>query len=436
MVEEPEPLTTTDGEKFRKASRQMHTQNTIPGLSDFLRRSSPSHLALLRQMVGINSFTSNREGVNRLGKITAEAFAPLGFSAEFIRSSNPQFGDHLVLTRPGRSGRALGLISHLDTVFPPEEEQLNQFFWKEAGNRIYGPGVMDIKGGTVMARLVLETLGHLAEPLFSEPTWVILFNASEEVLSDDFGQVCLEKLGQRPIAALTLEAGASTGNTFTLVTARKGRAVFRVSVQGRGAHAGGQHHRGANAIVQLAHTIQQIAALSNYDQDLTFNPAVVQGGTVINRVPHQALLDLEMRAFSPQVCQKAVADILSLQGEGIIRSAEDHYPCRVTVECIQESPPWPANPGTEKLFNIWQAAGRDLGLTIVREERGGLSDANFLWNALPVIDGLGPVGDNAHCSESSPDGLKEPEYLEVSSFVPKAALNAQAVMRLIQQELS
>lgn len=73
---------------------------------------------MLRRMIEINSFTSNPEGVNRLGRLTAECFAPLGFAAEFVPSTNPAWGNHLVLTRRGRSARNIAMISHLDTVFP------------------------------------------------------------------------------------------------------------------------------------------------------------------------------------------------------------------------------------------------------------------------------------------------------------------------------
>jgi glutamate carboxypeptidase len=66
------------------------------------------------------------------------------------------------------------------------------------------------------------------------------------------------------------------------------------------------------------------------------------------------------------------------------------------------------------------------------EERGGLSDGNLLWDAAPTLDGLGPWGDHDHCSERSPDGSKVPEYVEVTGFVPKAALNVVAICRLLK----
>src|SRR5437899_2921367 len=73
-------------------------QDTV-SLTEFLNGHMPDALELLRQMVGINSFTSNRDGVNRLGRSTADCFAPLGFKAKFVPSANPDYGDHLVLTR-------------------------------------------------------------------------------------------------------------------------------------------------------------------------------------------------------------------------------------------------------------------------------------------------------------------------------------------------
>src|SRR5689334_22351765 len=111
-----------------------------PMMQAFLEQKLPEALELLRQMVGINSYTVNKEGVNRLARFTAEAFAPLGFSAEFVKAMNPEFGDHLVLTRKGTGGKSVAMVSHLDTVFPPEEEERNHFHWQIEGDRIFGPG--------------------------------------------------------------------------------------------------------------------------------------------------------------------------------------------------------------------------------------------------------------------------------------------------------
>lgn len=400
-------------------------------LSRFLEDRLPAALDLLRDMVGINSFTANRDGVNRLGRFTADAFAPLGFSAQFVPSTNPNYGDHLVLTRAGRGPRSIALVSHLDTVFPPEEEARNNFHWQPEGDRIYGPGTHDIKGGTAMMWLVLQAMQEFAPGPFEEITWKLLWNSSEETLSYDFGDVCRAHFNANTMAALVFESEGRFADERLMVVARKGRATWRASVTGRGSHAGAKHRHGANAAVQLAHTLQRIAALTDYSRDLTFNVGTIAGGTVLNRVPHEAVAEGEFRAFKPEVYAAAKAALLALSGPGDVRSPIDRFACVVKVEILSESRPWPRNPETDRLAEVWREAGRKLGIAVNVEERGGLSDGNLIWDAVPTLDGLGPWGDNDHCSERSADGSKVPEFVEATSFVPKAALNTTAILSLI-----
>jgi glutamate carboxypeptidase len=382
-------------------------------------------------MVGMNSYTGNRTGVNLLGRFTAECFAPLGFSAAFVPSVKPAYGDHLVLTRPGRASRSLAMVSHLDTVFPPEEEARHHFRWQPEGDRIYGPGTLDIKGGTLMMWLVLCTLQKHAPALFEDVHWQLFWNASEEVLSHDFGQLCRSRFQPETAAALVFESEGRFGADTLLVVARKGRATWRVTVEGRSAHAGGKHQHGANAIVQLGATVQRIAALTDYSHDLTFNVGTISGGTGLNRVPHEASAEGEFRAFDPEQFERAKAALRALAGPGPVQSADDAYPCQVKVEVTSESRPWPHNDATNRLFGVWQRVGAQLRMSIQPDQRGGLSDGNLLWDCVPTLDGLGPWGDNDHCSERSADGSKLPEYVDVSSFVPKATLNTLAILDLM-----
>jgi glutamate carboxypeptidase len=401
-------------------------------LTGFLEAQLPTALDLLRQMVEINSWTENRAGVNRVGQFTADAFAPLGFASERVPSVNPNWGDHLILTRNGSSGRSLALISHLDTVFPPEEEARNNFRWQPEGDRIYGPGTHDIKGGTVMMWLVLSALKTLDPVLFNSLNWKLFWNSSEEQLSADFGDICRARLSTDTLAALVFEAEGKLPGGRRLVVARKGRGTWRIRVRGRGAHAGVKHAQGANAVVQLAHTIERVAALTDHDRQLTFNVGLIRGGTGLNRVPHEAEARGEFRAFTPEAYRLGKAGLLALAGLGEVKSATDGFPCRVEVEILDENSPWAPNRGTESLLAHWQAAGAELGQRVEGESRGGLSDGNHLWEYVPTLDGLGPAGDNDHCSERSADGTKIPEFTEASSFVPKAVLNAWAICRLFK----
>lgn len=404
--------------------------SALPTLQ-FLENELPIALRILQGMVEINSFSLNRTGVNQLGEFTVEAFAPLGFTAERVPSVSAAYGDHFVLTRAGRGKRSLAMVSHLDTVFPPEEEARNNFRWCPEGDRIFGPGTQDIKGGTVMMWLVLRALQFQAPSLFESIHWQLFWNSSEEVLSHDFGELCRSRFDSNTIAALVFEAEGRLGDEHLLVVARKGRATWRVTVRGRGAHAGGKHRSGANAIVQLGRTLQSVAALTDYTRDLTFNVGAIAGGGGLNRVPHEAIAEGEMRAFTPQVYEQGKQALLALAGPGQVHSVADGYRCEVQVEILSESGPWPRNTATDVLMTCWQRAGQRLGMRVSPEERGGLSDGNFLWDCVPTIDGLGPWGDNDHCSERSADGTKLPEFVDTTSFVPKAFLNAQAIADLI-----
>lgn len=401
-------------------------------LTAYCEEHLPETLEMLRLMVAINSYTENAEGVDRLGELTARMFAPLGFSATTFPSAKPACGHHLVLRTPTIAGApTVALVSHLDTVFTEEEERRNDFAWRPAGDRIHGPGTNDIKGGTVMIHLTLSALRHAAPSTYQSTNWVVLLNAHEETNSKHFGILCRSELPSDTVACLIFEADGADDQNFALVAARKGRGTFRVEVEGRGAHAGSQHPRGANAVVQLARVLTRLDALTDYSAGLTVNVASCRGGTVTNRVPHAASAELEMRAFSPEVYRRAREAIVGLGGEGEIRS-EDGHPCRVSIAIESEAVPWPANPATDRLLALWQETGRALGLKVSRQERGGLSDGNVLWDSFPTLDGLGPRGDQSHCSEHSVDGTKTQEWVDVRSFVPKAVLNAAALIRLLE----
>jgi glutamate carboxypeptidase len=403
-------------------------------IQNYLEKRLPDYLGYLRSLVEINSFTSNVNGVNAVGESISEIFSTLDFKAKRVRPGNSSHGDHLVLARQGASAvspQGITFISHLDTVFSPDEERRNDFKWREKGNRIYGPGTIDIKGGTIMIFMVLDAIRWSQPELFESVNWTVMLNAAEENLVEEFRQVFINHKPEGSLACLIFEGGRWKGNKFSLVTARKGRATFQINVSGRAAHAGAAHQNGANAVVQLAKTIGQIAELTDYDKQITFNVGKMAGGTVINRVPHFASASGEIRAFTPEDLENSVNQLLALEGEIGVRSHRDDYPCRIDIEILSESIPWPVNNRSSDLFKIWKRSAESMGFETLEEQRGGLSDGNLVWDLTPTLDGLGPSGGNAHCSERSEDGSKDQEFVRISSMIPKATLNAIAIHRLL-----
>src|SRR5205085_3529644 len=112
----------------------------------------------------------------------------------------------------------------------------------------------------------------------------------------------------------------------------------------------------------LGRTVQRIAGLTDYASDLTFNVGTICGGTVLNRVPHEAVAAGEFRAFTPKAYAQGKNALLALAGAGDVQSVADGYPCEVKVEILTESRPWPRNPGTDQLFKLWKQAGDELGI--------------------------------------------------------------------------
>ena len=136
----------------------------------------------LKAWVGVNSHTRNAGGVERHGEQVASVCGALGFEAERPDSGIARCGRHLFLKRRGTGARSVALVSHLDTVFPAAEEAANGFRWQPENDRLYGPGIYDIKGGTLMALLVLERLRAEDPGLFEAITWHVALNATEEIL--------------------------------------------------------------------------------------------------------------------------------------------------------------------------------------------------------------------------------------------------------------
>lgn len=400
-----------------------------------VERLLPEALEFLRRLVKINSFTGNVDGVRANARLVAEQFAPLGFVAEHVAAADPQFGDHLFLTRAGTGRNGLLLVTHLDTVYPETEEIANGFRWSVEGDRIFGPGVNDNKGGTAMIWLVLMALRESAPEVFERTHWLIAANAAEEELPKDFPEACRARIPAGCKAALVFEACGGLGKGLTLVRCRKGSANFRVTVSGRGAHAGSRHHEGANAIVEMAEKVKRIAAITDYARDLTANVGAIYGGGPSNRVPHEVECSVNIRAFETEVLQSAVDAMYALPDEPpVVRAQSDGFACRTEVELLSRNPAWPQNEGTDRLIEIWMRAAAGLGSELLVEPRGGLSDGNYVSQFLPTLDGLGPFGLNGHASERSADGSKVPEFVIPQSFVEMGATTVRAIQELCADE--
>ncbi len=208
-------------------------------------RHLPAALAFLRQLVEVNSFTSNASGVQTVAELTAQAFASLGLDSELQPCGLPGTGPHL-FSCAGPPGEApVLLVTHSDTVYPPDEEQRHDFHWHESPDegRIEGPGVIDNKGGTALIWLTLKVLAEADPARFRRTPWLLAVNAAEEITGEDFGKTVTAQCGGRARAVLVFESGPVVDGGWHIVTSRKGRSTWKLAATGRSAHSGSAHGR-------------------------------------------------------------------------------------------------------------------------------------------------------------------------------------------------
>ncbi|MGJ8639968.1 MAG: M20/M25/M40 family metallo-hydrolase [Opitutaceae bacterium] len=403
-------------------------------LMEVLNAKLPDALARLKHWVSISSYTMDVAGVETLALQIGKDFERLGFEATRLRSTDQRYADHWMLERKGAHalGKSVVCVSHLDTVFSEDERVRNAFEWSEDGKRIYGPGTVDIKGGTALIYLMLDALCEIDPDFVEQVDWRIFLNSSEEVLNPEFAEVVRPFMDSQTRACLVFEADESCAvEECGLVNQRKGRTTYRVTASGLGAHAGSAHHEGVNAIALLAPIAQQIESWTDYNKGLTFNVGVISGGEGRNRVAQTATLEGEMRALDQEVFAHGKSMLVGLPRAVTYTVAGNERSGQLKLEILQEDAAWSANAGSQSLVDIWQSAGAELGIKVFGTSRGGLSDGNHFWETYPTVDGLGPSGGNLHASERCEQTGKLPEYVNRDSFVPKALLNCFAIKRLL-----
>lgn len=306
----------------------------------------------------------------------------------------------------GQEGRVV-LIGHVDTVFPLGEGKRRPF--RTDGNRAYGPGVADMKGGVLLMAYALRALRQTGTP-FGQVDLVI--NSDEEIGSPRAHPVIAE-VARGADAALVLEPGRENG---AVVSARKGVGDFTVRAHGRPAHAGVAPERGRSAIRELARCVEEIHLLNGRLPGVTFNVGVIRGGTRPNVVPEWAECEIDVRTLR-QSDEEAVRRLLH---EALFPPRDGDVEIR--LEGDFHMPPMERTEGTARLVQIARESALRLGFELQDIATGGGSDGNRVSAAgVPVLDAMGPVGGGAH----TPD-----EYIEISSVPERGALVAALIARM------
>ncbi|MGE7204131.1 hydrolase [Sphingomonas sp. NPDC019816] len=377
-------------------------------------------LPLVEDWAAINSGTRNLTGLAVMADRLAEQFGTLPGTLRLVEPERVErvgadgrlteigHGRHLHLSvRPEAPVRML-FTGHMDTVYPVDHPF--QALTRIDAERLGGPGVADMKGGLALLFAALQAVEQ--SPLARRLGYDVMINSDEETGSASSAAL-IARLAAGKVAALTYEPALPDG---TLAGARGGTGNFTIVVRGRSAHAGRNPEEGRNAIVAAARITLELAQLGS--DDITVNPARIDGGGPNNVVPDLAMLHVNFRPRALAAIERTGPAMKAIAE----RIAAEHD-VGVEVHGSFNRPPKPIDDGAGRLFETVRAAGADLGLTIGWRATGGVCDGNNIAAAgVPVVDTMGVRGGAIH----SPD-----EFMLVDSLPERAGLSALTILRII-----
>lgn len=375
-------------------------------MNEYLKRSESDMLLLLEQLVNIDSGSTDKAGIAKIAALLSSKYEALGFEIETIPQKAQ--GDHLVLSRINSSQPEIMIVAHMDTVFPEGTVKDRPFSMQ--GGRAYGPGVIDMKASHVTLLYALTSISLKNPELLNN---IVVLLTSDEEIGSPTSRKLIEKHTEGKKYALIMEPARQDGS---LVTARRGSGVFALTVKGKAAHAGIEPERGRSAIEELAQKIVKLHALTDYKKGISVNVGLIEGGVTVNTIAPSASASVDVRISKNEQAiwlEKKISEICE---------HPDVEGTTIELKGGIDRPPMVKNEQTIALLEVIQTVGRELGIEVTDIATGGGSDASFTSaKGVATIDGLGPVGGNAHTTE---------EYVEISSLTERALLVASVIERL------
>lgn len=360
----------------------------------------------LGELVLQPSYSKSKHDVDKVGKLILKEIQRLGLPMEPEVIEQKDAGNHLVFRSPAcKGGRAPVLLAgHMDTVFPPESDFK---FFKEDNGKVFGPGVIDMKGGLATAIYALKLL-HDRNMLEKIPV-ILLCNSDEEIGSPTSTEL-IRTESRRGLFGLVFECGGLGGE---IVTGRKGKYGFTLQVSGQAGHAAFAGRNKASAVLELAHKVIAIEQLNDPSRQLVVNVGTVSGGVGPNTIAERASARVDTRFLllsDGDSCEKSMNRIASRNSvpgtSGLLIRTSGRAPMEQT-------------DANRRLFRLVREQATSLGITVQEELRSGVSDANTISaSGLPVVDGMGPVGDCDHSDR---------EYMIRDSLMEKTLLAAQVI---------
>lgn len=369
----------------------------------------PAVIASLKDMVAIESPSASAEGVAKMADYTEQRLRALG--ANVVRRKGTRGpGEIVTATFTGTGAKRLMLIGHMDTVYPVGTLQSQP--WKVDGERLFGPGIADDKGGLAVVLHALKILKDAGWKDYAKLT--VMFNADEEIGSVGSGEMIAATAAQHDYV---FSCEPTAAKPEGLLLGASGTGTVTMEVTGRSAHAGAAPELGRNALVELSHQILQTEDIAKSIPGTQLNWTESKSGLVRNQIPEKASASADMRLTIPDGFEKMEAALNE-------RVKNRHVPDTTTTISIERGrPPFVASPAARELTKTAQVIYGELDrkLTIF-DNTGGATDAGYAARSgkAIVIESFGLPGAGYHARD---------EYITTGSIVPRLYL----MTRMLQE---
>lgn len=361
------------------------TVEKVIALRDHFISRQHELLALTCALVETESPSGDKDGSSDVVSLLASAAGSITAVTSVERITSEDFGEHIrIRAFAGEDNAApIVILGHTDTVHP--RGAIKERPWRSEGNRIYGPGIFDMKANCALA---LEAL-HACEATNTQtksPVTILL--TCDEESGSPSGRSLVEAEAKNARAVLVLEPPASGGR---VKTGRKGTGMFVLEVHGRAAHAGLDPEKGVSAVLELARQTVRLTNLNAPAVGTTVTVTVVQGGTHSNVVPAEARAEIDVRFSSSAEAHRIESAILS------VKPFDER--AQLVVKGGINRPPLERTAKVEQLYERARKIAGLLDFDLGEASVGGASDGNFVGAmGVAVLDGLGIEGDGAHAA--------------------------------------
>jgi len=385
---------------------------------NYIDANANNAVALLEKTVNVESPTENLAGVKQVGAMFKQEFSSLGFDAKWIEMpAEMKRAGHLLAEKKGTKGKRILLLGHLDTVLTGEK-------FRREGSIAYGTGIADMKSGNVILYHALKAL-HATGAL-KDANVIVLLTGDEENSGDPVEISRGDMIGaaRRSDLALSFENG---GGSIATV-ARRGSSGWQLEVTAKTGHSSQifKESMGSGAIFEAARIINQFYETLRGEKYLTFNPAMIAGGTELeiksggvtatgksNVVPAKVIVRGDLRFISEQQKEAARAKMREIVAKSLPGAS-----AKITFS--DGIPSMPPTEGNYAILKQLDAVSRDLGFEKIEAidpgERGA-GDISYIAHLIPGLDGLGGTSKNAHARGEATDLAVLPKQIKRAALL-------------------